>query len=237
MSLLLRPDYTEKSNLRITVLVLALILSLVLAVSCQPMIESTNPTQDTAESAPAEDSPADDDEEDKYFNVPRAVTSSEDLHLTGNPPEEVDIEAYRLDIAGLVDNPLSLSYQDILAYPAVTEVVLLVCPGVFQDNAEWTGVPVWAVLQEAGINAGATEVVFKAMESSPPTSTSGPWAGGSPYRAVLPLEEIVESDSIFLAHTVNGQLLPLEHGYPIRLVAKDRVGSDWVKWLEVIEVR
>ena len=45
------------------------------------------------------------------------------------------------------------------------------------------------------------------------------------------------TDGIFLAYSVNGQILPLEHGYPIRLVAKDSLGFDWVKWVEIIEVR
>jgi sulfoxide reductase catalytic subunit YedY len=42
---------------------------------------------------------------------------------------------------------------------------------------------------------------------------------------------------MFLAHTVNGQTLPIEHGYPVRLVAKGRYGNEWVKWVERIEVK
>ncbi|GAJ00205.1 unnamed protein product, partial [marine sediment metagenome] len=51
------------------------------------------------------------------------------------------------------------------------------------------------------------------------------------------LEDIMGNDSIFLAHTVDGQTLPAEHGYPLRLVAKGKYGSYWVKWVESIEVR
>jgi len=158
--------------------------------------------------------------------APGAVTATEDLHLTGSPPEEVDIAAYRLEVSGLVENPLSLTYEDILAYPAVTEVVLLICPGVFQDNAEWTGVPVWRLLRDAGVEAEATDVVFHAI-----TSPSSP-----PYTARLPLDEIVGNDSIFLAYIVNGETLPLEHGYPLRLVAKDELGYNWVKWVDRLVV-
>ena len=231
-------------------IILTVLFSFVLITSCSPILEADNPNKDTEEPASVQlepsptDNPtttssadnlhADSDKEDKYFNQPRAITSVEELHLTGNPPEEVDIEAYRLDIKGLVDNPMSLSYKDILAYPAVTEVVLLICPSVFEDNAEWTGVPVWAILQEASIKPGATNVVFKAIES--PVSTSNPGIGHTRYSAILPIEEIIGNDSIFLAYTVNGQILPLEHGYPIRLVAKDSLGFDWVKWVEIIEV-
>lgn len=222
-----------------------------LIVSCLPAVESgysnhaidesaitelaPNPTDDPAVPSTEGSSHDKSDEEDKYFSLPRTVTNTEDLHITGNPPEQVDIEAYRLHIEGLIDTPLSLSYKDILAYPAVTEVVLLICPGVFQDNAEWTGVPVWMILQKVGVKPEAEEVVFKAIESPP--STSYPGAGSSSYSRTIPLEEIIENDSIFLAHTLNGQILPLEHGYPLRLVAKDRFGYDWVKWVEIIEVR
>ena len=52
-------------------------------------------------------------------------------------------------IEGLVETPLSLTYEEVLAYPAVTEVVLLICPGFFADNAEWAGVPVTTLLEEA----------------------------------------------------------------------------------------
>ncbi len=68
------------------------------------------------------------------------VTPVDELHTTGNP-RQVDISEYRLVVDGLVDHPLSLSYEDLLKYPAVTETVLLICPDFFVDNAEWTGVP------------------------------------------------------------------------------------------------
>ncbi|MBN1862557.1 MAG: molybdopterin-dependent oxidoreductase [Dehalococcoidales bacterium] len=180
--------------------VIAALLGLALAVSCRPVADSAG--------------------EEKYSNPPRAVTATEDLHLTGSPPEAVDIAAYRLEIDGLVESPLSLNYEDILAYPAVTEVVLLICPGVFQDNAEWTGVPVWRLLEDAGLKAEATRVVFHADS----------------YTATLPLDEITGNDSIFLAHTVNEETLPLEHGYPLRLVAEDELGYNWVKWVDRLEV-
>lgn len=195
--------------------VIAALFSLALVVSCRPVPVGLEPES------------ADDAGEEKYFNLPRAVTATEDLHFTGSPPEEVDIAAYRLEVAGLVDSPLSLTYEDILAYPTVTEVVLLICPGVFQDNAEWTGVPVWRLLEDAGVRAEATEVVFHAVTS--PASVFS-------YTATFPLDEIAENDSIFLAHTVNGETLPLEHGYPLRLVAEDRMGYDWVKWVERLVV-
>jgi DMSO/TMAO reductase YedYZ molybdopterin-dependent catalytic subunit len=149
------------------------------------------------------------------------ITSIEELNLTGVAPD-VNIEQYRLGIEGLVGTPLSLTYEEVLAYPSVTEVVLLICPGFFADNAEWTGVPVTAFLERAGLKPDAKSVVFQDIAGS--------------YRKELPLEDITGNESIFLAHTVDGQTLPAEHGYPLRLVAEGKYGSYWVKWVEIIEV-
>ncbi|MFB0534293.1 MAG: molybdopterin-dependent oxidoreductase [Anaerolineae bacterium] len=152
-----------------------------------------------------------------HSNLP--ITPVEELHTTGKPVE-LDISTYGLTVEGLVENPLSLSYEETMAYPSVTEVVLLVCPGAFYDNAEWTGVPVADVLRQAKVKPEAEKVYFEA-------------AGG--YRQALTLEESM-GDGVFLAYEVNGQPLPLEHGYPLRLVVRGKYGSHWVKWLTRIEV-
>jgi hypothetical protein len=146
------------------------------------------------------------------------ITPVEKLNRTGRPPE-INVEKYRLVVDGAVENPLSLSYEDILAYPEKTDVVLLVCPGFFLDNAQWSGVPVSLILEKAKPKPGAKEVRFH--------------AGG--YRSVLTLEE-AQREGTYLAHHVNGQVLPEEHGFPLRLVAEGEYGSRWVKWLDRIEV-
>jgi len=66
------------------------------------------------------------------------ITPVDELHTTQPESVEVDIEQYRLTIDGVVENPLTLTYQEILTYPTVTEVVLLICPAFFADNAEWS---------------------------------------------------------------------------------------------------
>jgi hypothetical protein len=146
------------------------------------------------------------------------ITPVEKLDRTGQP-REINIEKYRLVVDGAVENPLSLSYEDILAYPEKTDVVLLICPGVFVDNAQWSGVPVSLILEEANPKPGAKEVRFHAGN----------------YRSVLTLEE-AQREGTYLAHHVNGQVLPNEHGFPLRLVAEGEYGSRWVKWLDRIEV-
>lgn len=118
------------------------------------------------------------------------------------------------------ENLLTLTYEALLAYPTVTELVLLICPGFFVDNAQWTGVPVATLLAQAGIKRDARRVAFHALDG---------------YMQILRLE-VVQKESVFLAHTVNGQVLPAEHGYSLRLVVKGEYGSKWVKWVERIEV-
>jgi sulfoxide reductase catalytic subunit YedY len=147
------------------------------------------------------------------------VTLVEELHRTGRT-QEYDIDAYRLVVDGLVDDPLSLTYQDLLGRPQVTETVLLICPGFFWDNAEWTGTPLSLILEEAGLAADASTVRLTA---------------GDGYSQKLSLEEAM-ADGVFLAYEVNGETLPPDHGYPVRLVARHQFGSKWVKWVERIEI-
>jgi hypothetical protein len=142
----------------------------------------------------------------------------ENLNRTGRP-SEFDIEKYRLVVDGAVENPLSLSYEDILVYPEKTDVVLLICPGFFVDNAQWSGVPVSLILEEAKLKPGAQQVRFHAEG----------------YQRTLDLEEAQRAGT-YLAHHVNGQVLPQKDGFPLRLVVEGQYGSWWVKWLDRIEV-
>jgi sulfoxide reductase catalytic subunit YedY len=151
-------------------------------------------------------------------NLP--ITPIDELHITGYT-REIDVEQYRLNINGLVETEIALDYHMLLSYDTVTKVVLLICPDFFVDNAEWTGVPVTTLLAEAGIKPEASELVFDAADG---------------YQRILPLEEI-ERSGVFLAHTVNGQVLPREHGFPLRLIVPGKYGSEWVKWVEHIEIK
>jgi DMSO/TMAO reductase YedYZ molybdopterin-dependent catalytic subunit len=142
------------------------------------------------------------------------------MGVTGIAPA-VDIPTYRLTITGRVEKPLSLTYQDLLAYPSMTEIVVVECPGFFRDIAEWTGVSLNTILAEAGITSGASQVALSAVDG---------------YRQELSLEHVDEY-GVFLAYKVNGQTLPPEHGFPLRVVDKGSLGAKWVKWLANIEVR
>jgi DMSO/TMAO reductase YedYZ molybdopterin-dependent catalytic subunit len=150
-------------------------------------------------------------------NLP--ITPADKLHTTGNPPP-VDISSYHLEVGGLVDHPLSLSYDEFKSLPTVTETVLLICPAFFVDNAQWTGVPVASLLKSAGVQARANKVTFIGLDG---------------YREMLPIDD-VQNEGVFLAYSVNGQALPVEQGFPLRLVLKGRLGDLWVKWVQSIQV-
>jgi DMSO/TMAO reductase YedYZ molybdopterin-dependent catalytic subunit len=130
----------------------------------------------------------------------------------------VDGKTYRLKITGAVNRPLSLSYDQILKFPSLTEVVLLICPGFFSNNGRWTGVSFKALLQEAQVKKEAKYVDVK---------------GAYEKTVRIPLKEI-DRKKIFLAYRVNGETLPQKHGFPIRLVYEDAYGYDWVKYVDEI---
>ena len=131
----------------------------------------------------------------------------------------IDVKTYRLKVSGKVGSPLSLSYDQILTYPSVTEGVLLICPGFFSINGRWTGVHLKDLLREAQIKKEAQYVRISGAGSS----------------TGIPLKKIQEK-RIFLAYQVNGVTLPQKHGFPLRLVYEDAYGSGWVKYVDEVVV-
>jgi DMSO/TMAO reductase YedYZ molybdopterin-dependent catalytic subunit len=154
----------------------------------------------------------------------------------------VDPAAWRLRVAG--ERELSLSLEDLRARPAVTREVTMECAGngraLFEPhvvsqpwlleavgNAEWTGVPVRDVLEEAGVPGSAVEVLFTGLDRG--------MEGGveQAYQRSLTIEEA--SDGPLLAYAINGEPLPPQHGFPLRLLVPGWYGMTSVKWLAAIE--
>lgn len=136
----------------------------------------------------------------------------------------VDLDQWRLAVTGKVQHPLNLTYAELLALPAVEENVLLICPGVFTIHARWKGVAVYEILKMAGAQADVSSITLH-----------GPKGPYEKVEGFNPAE--VASGRVFLAYAVNGQTLPLKHGFPLRAIAADRFGSDWVKFVYKIEAR
>jgi len=165
---------------------------------------------------------------DQLLNMNPADVDSRNLEIdpldkfgTMGPTDvPVDIKTYRLRITGKLDHSVSLSYDQILKLPALTEAVLLICPGFFTNNGRWTGVALTTLLQEAKAKKDAKDVDIK----------------GTIDKVVrIPLEDL-QRKRILLAYRINGEVLPQKHGFPLRLVYEDAYGYDWVKYVDEITV-
>ena len=110
---------------------------------------------------------------------------------------QIDLKTYRLKMTGEVERPLSLTYDQFLKYPSLTETVLLICPGFFANNGRWTGGSFSDLLKEAQIKQGAKYVDIK--------------GAGKVVRIPLPA---LDKKKIFLAYRVNAETLPQKHGFP-----------------------
>jgi DMSO/TMAO reductase YedYZ molybdopterin-dependent catalytic subunit len=142
------------------------------------------------------------------------------LHVTGRPVE-VDIDAYRLEIVGLVERELSLSFAEIKALPAAREYAELDCPGFFTDRGTWTGVRVGDLLDLAGIEKRGSTLTFTSVD------------GG--YSQTLSVDTARE-DGMLIAYRFEDREFSPVHGFPLRLVARGQPGYVWVKWLGEIAV-
>jgi len=158
----------------------------------------------------------------------------------------VDPTEWQLVIGGHVRNPLTLTLDEIKRRPAVTRAVTLECAGngranlsprpvsqpwLFEavGNAEWTGTPLRPLLDAAGPLEGAVEVVFTGIDRGVQGGVE------QQYERSLTMAEANRED-VFLAYAVNGQPLPPQHGFPLRLVVPGWYGMTHVKWLRSITV-
>ena len=141
------------------------------------------------------------------------------LHVTGSM-QQIGITGYRLAVTGKVDNPLSLTYDELRCMPRTEARLKLVCPGFFEDTATWAGTPLGFVLRSAKVRADAKEVLL---------------TGADDYSVVVPLKKAL-SEGNFLAYEWEGKALPALHGFPVRAVFPGSEGNQWVKWLVKIEV-
>lgn len=141
------------------------------------------------------------------------------LHVTGTVPE-IDFASYRLSVTGLVENPISFTYEELRCMPKVTADPLLVCRGLFEDGANWSGVLMDDILQQAQPVEGAQWVSLISADG---------------YQVDISLGAAMDQES-FLAYEWEGKTLPMLHGFPLRAVIPSREGLYWVKWLVEMKV-
>lgn len=160
----------------------------------------------------------------------------------------LDPAAFRLNVGGFVDRPMSLSVADLRQMPSRTLVVTLECAGNGRtgfdppvdgeqwdlgavSTAEWTGVPLVEVLDRAGVRANAREVVFRGADGGSVDGHNEPIH----FERSLRLDQIREAEAL-LVYAMNGEPLPVQHGYPVRMIVPGWYAVASVKWLTEIEV-
>ena len=158
----------------------------------------------------------------------RRFTGSRWLPDGGMPPATtffgetvapMDADAWRLTVSGMVARPERLSLSALTGLGEVEREAVLDCTSGWALRTTWRGVPLAAVLERARPDPGARSVIVR--------SASG-------WFARLPLDEA--RGQALLATAVSGQRLPHANGAPCRLVAPDRRGLEWVKWVTEVEV-
>ncbi|MFH1236847.1 MAG: molybdopterin-dependent oxidoreductase [Candidatus Aenigmatarchaeota archaeon] len=133
-------------------------------------------------------------------------------------PQHVDINSYKLGISGLAENPRSLSYDDALSLQKYSKVVTLYCVEGWNVRLLWEGVLVKDLIGAA--KPEANTVIFHAYDG---------------YTTSLPLDYVMDNN-IMLAYKMNGVTLPPERGFPFQLVAENKLGYKWIKWVTEIEL-
>lgn len=155
---------------------------------------------------------------------------------------QVEAGSWRLTIDGLVERPLTLTYEQLRRLPRVEHVAVLECAGngrgFFEPsmpglqwgagaagNARWTGVRLADLLRSCGVKEGARHLLLDGADQP---------VGSQPkFQRTIPLEKALHPDTM-LAYEMNGAPLERLHGFPLRLVAPGWASDSWTKWLQRI---
>jgi DMSO/TMAO reductase YedYZ molybdopterin-dependent catalytic subunit len=136
-------------------------------------------------------------------------------------PQNVDRTTYRLKVDGAVARPAAYTYEQVLTRETThTKVVELDCVEGWSVKILWEGVLLSELIDRSGPQTGAVTVVFHAVDG---------------YTTSMPLA-YVRSRDILLAYKMNGVEIPPERGFPFMVVAEDKWGYKWCKWVDEIEL-
>ncbi len=143
-------------------------------------------------------------------------------------PPTVDRPSWRLRVTGLVDREVELTYDELVALPIVEQYVTIACVsntvgGDLVGNAKWTGVPLRAVLEMAGVQPAADQLVGRSVDG---------------FTAGMPVDWVMDqSRTPMIAVAMNDEPLPRAHGYPARLIIPGLYGYvSATKWLTELEL-
>lgn len=161
-------------------------------------------------------------------------------------PPRIDLDTWRLSVEGCVRRPRQWTWQELNELPQRTVFATVECAGNGRSflrpradgvqwaagaigHAEWTGVPLREILDDAQLDAHAVEILCQgADQGTEPDHTET-----MHFERSLPLEKALDADTL-LALRMNGELLEPDHGFPLRLFVPGWYGVAWVKWLERI---
>lgn len=153
----------------------------------------------------------------KGINLDPAI-GPRDNSITGI--QQVDIASYTLEVTGLVDNPLSMTYDEVLSLTPQEKLITLYCVEGWEATILWKGVRIMDIIDSANVKTGGEIVIFHAVDG---------------YSTSIPLQEIKDKDMI-LAYSSNGTTLPEPMGYPFMVIAEDKLGYKWARWVNEIEL-
>jgi DMSO/TMAO reductase YedYZ molybdopterin-dependent catalytic subunit len=179
--------------------------------------------------APADPAPAAAGEALTVEQLSPLVTPTRDFYRIDEAlvVPSVNVDSWRLKITGMVDNPLELSFDDLLALPIVERAITLSCVsnqvgGPLVGNAIWSGVPLADLLRQASVQPGATQLVGRSVDG---------------FTVGFPTAVALDGRDALVAVSQNGEPLTPEHGYPARLVVPGLYGYvSATKWLTEIEL-
>ncbi len=154
------------------------------------------------------------------------ITPNEEFYLTSyRSPPTIRVNDWSLSIKGLVERPVSLTYEQLVAMPTVSQIVTLECvgntvAGEFISTAEWGGISLRTLIEEAGASITAYDVIFQAADG---------------FSDSIRIDRAMAGD-VMIAHRMNGVPLPQGHGFPARIIVPGCYGMKSVQWLTEIEV-
>lgn len=134
--------------------------------------------------------------------------------------QQVDLNSYQLQLTGLVEKPVNYSYEQVLAKEPAQRLITLYCVEGWQATVLWEGVRITDLLADAGIKDDAAVVIFHCVDG---------------YTTSMPLATIKDKDML-LAYSANGLPLPASMGFPFIVVAEDKLGYKWARWVNEIEL-
>jgi DMSO/TMAO reductase YedYZ molybdopterin-dependent catalytic subunit len=132
----------------------------------------------------------------------------------------VDPESYRLVVDGLVAAPAAFTYQELQSMSHIAKLVTIHCVEGWSVKVLWEGIPLVELFAQIGPQSAANTVIFHAVDG---------------YTTSLPLEDVT-GRNLIIADRINGVVLPAKNGFPLQLVAEDKWGYKWIRWIVRIEL-